>query len=455
MVGRKRNLLLASALVLSGISFSSGTLQAADWAPKDPPSQYSPTAGPNAVKRRDFITDVCTTTSQLDCVESIGAFLNGAWVDGVPTTTVTSYDRIWTIPGLVNLDGQNRVAVMHQINYTGNLFLTTEIRSARDYGDRDEIGVQRDVKFRATIRTSWVLPTHVAGPLTDAKLTVTKLPISGASKVTMEGTPTVGMVVLDESALTSETGKGSYETRQFSMGVSDGRFYPIKKECIEKPSIMTADNGYGFALPKFEKGNLDLKVSSPHFRSDGVTVHYGIYEANIPLETAKCLWGDSISAASEFKVEVVETSGSTKTATRSVTVTSDAVSIKATGFTYSSPTIRVSYVAPTVATSTTSSQAPSNSSSIVTTKAPAKPTGLAVSASKRALSVSFKRVTNVSYAVVATKGTTKKTLRCTSTKTQVKCQLSNAAIGTWKVTVTPKSAGQSGASASKSVKIFR
>lgn len=445
---------------VSGKVAPGGVHAAADWAPKAPPAQYDPKAGPNAVKSRTFITDVCATADQLDCVESIAAYLNGAWVEGAPTETFDANQRIWTIAGLVNLDGNNRVAVVHQINYTGNIFLTTEIRSAAGNGDRDATGVQRNVKFRATIRTSWVLPTHIGGTVTDAKITVTKLAISGASKVTMEGVPTVGMVISDDSQLTSETGKGDYETREFSVGISDGRFYPIKQECIEKPTIMTADNGHGFSLPTFDKGNLDLKLTSPHFLSDGVSVHYGVYEAVIPLETAKCLWGDSITTASEFKVEVVETNGGTKTATRTVNVTTDGVSIKASGFTYSSPTIRVSYVAPVVATTTTTTTTSPATTTTTTPAAvpvavskPAKPTGLTTKISKGVLTVSFTKVSGVSYAVTAVKGKTKKTLRCASSAAKLTCTARSLARGTWKVSVVPSNSSGTGTAATKSVRI--
>lgn len=63
------------------------------------------------------------------------------------------------------------------------------------------------MKFRAVVRTSWVLPTHVSGKSTDTKVTVEKLSTSGASRIAMEGIPTVIMIVLDNSTITSPTGR--------------------------------------------------------------------------------------------------------------------------------------------------------------------------------------------------------------------------------------------------------
>lgn len=449
-VGLLSSALLAGVFAFSTVGSASGGIRTtAEWSPGPIPPQYSTTAGPNAVKSDTFISDVCETETQLDCVESIAAYLGGAWVQGQPTADMFGPARVWRVPGLTNLDGSNKVAVLHNVKYTGNIFLQTDLSVPIKDGDRDETGLQRNVKFKATVRTSWVLPTHVKGGMTEAKFTVEKLPVSGASRITMEGIPMVGMVVHDESTLTSETGKGAYEVRGFSMTVSDGRFYPIKKECIEKPTIMTSDNGYGISLPKFENGNLDLRLSSPHFRSDGRTVHMGVYEASIPLETAKCLWGDQISTASQFSVEVIESNGSTRTATRTVNVTSDAVSIKATNFTYSSPTIRVSWVNPSATTTPSTAGALASS----TGSKPPRPAALVAKGSRSAVTVTFTRVSGVSYTVTAVKGTKKKFLRCVVNPTKSVCSARGLARGSWKVTVTPRNSAGTGSTATKSVSV--
>jgi hypothetical protein len=193
-------------------------------------------AGPNAVRRTDFINDVCVTAAQLDCVESIAAQLNGTWVLGTATESLVGDSRTWDIPGVVNLNGSTQVSVEHKLNYTGNAFLQTQINALPvngSSGDLDQNSLPLGVKFRAVVRTSWVLPTHVSGKSTDTKVTVEKLATSGASRIAMEGIPTVHMIVLDNSTITSPTGKGANDVRALGMTVSDGRFYPVKKECIE------------------------------------------------------------------------------------------------------------------------------------------------------------------------------------------------------------------------------
>jgi hypothetical protein len=384
-------------------------------------------AGPNAVRRTDFINDVCVTAVQLDCVESIAAQLNGTWVLGTATESLVGDSRTWNIPGVVNLNGSTQVSVTHKLNYTGNAFLQTQINAVPvngSSGDLDQNSLPLGVKFRAVVRTSWVLPTHVSGKSTDTKVTVEKLATSGASRIAMEGIPTVHMIVLDNSTITSPTGKGANDVRALGMTVSDGRFYPVKQECIEKSTIMTSENGYGHPLPTYADGKFDLKLQSPHFRTDGVTEHIGVYEAFIPTDMAECLWAEPISSTDVFAASVFETAGVAKPATTTVTVTSEGVVIKASGFTYSSPTIRISK------SSSANASATAQGGSTL-----ARPTGVKASAAKQTASVSFTRQQGVRYSVSATKGTIKKTFVCSLGKTRVTCKASRLAVGKWKVTV--------------------
>jgi hypothetical protein len=371
------------------------------------------------------------TAVQLDCVESIAAQLNGTWVLGTATESLVGDSRTWNIPGVVNLNGSTQVSVTHKVNYTGNLLLQTQINAVPvngSSGDLDQNSLPLGVKFRAVVRTSWVLPTHVSGKSTETKVTVEKLATSGASRIAMEGIPTVHMIVLDNSTITSPTGKGANDVRALGMTVSDGRFYPVKKECVEKSTIMTSENGYGHPLPTYADGKFDLKLQSPHFRTDGVTEHIGVYEAFIPTDMAECLWAEPISSTDVFAASVFETAGEAKPATTTVTVTSEGVVIKASGFTYSSPTIRVS-----------KSSSPKASTTVQAGSTLASPTGVKAVGAKQTASVSFARQQGVRYSVSATKGSTKRTFVCSLGKTRVTCKASRLAAGKWKVTVVATS----------------
>lgn len=410
------------------------TVRTTAWAPKDPPSIYDVNAGPNAVRRYDPQNDVCTSDTQLDCLESVEAFINNAWVPGVRTGR-TGFDNTteWKIAGLVNEDGRDLVEVSNAIAYTGNIFhqINIYVTSIDNFRPAWESGrmtstcakvndicvrygqLQENIPFRVTYRSSWVLPTALSAKLTDTTTTVEKLATSGATRVTVQGTPLLYQGVADQADVTNPNGVGAWLSREFSVGMVDGRFYPVKKECIEKPTMTIAENGYGSPLPEFKNGQLDLKVSAPHFRPNGTDKHLGIYEAFIPLETAQCLWGATIATDSVFAVNVLNPdNGALKNSTPSFQFSNSGFLISARDYTYSTPTIRVAPL-----------------------PRPKKPTKVTVSASRKTISASFSRVKGVNYSVTASKGAATKKLKCKSTKTRVSCSLKNVEKGTWTVSV--------------------
>jgi hypothetical protein len=172
-------------------------------------------------------------------------------------------------------------------------------------------------------------------------------------------------------------------------------------------------------------------VQSPHFRPDGKTVHNGLYEAVLPLVTAECLWGKAINSASQLKIEVFETaSGETKTASTSISVSGESLLIRASGFSYSIPTIRVRLAE---VTTTTSSSTTTTSRQIVKT--------------------TFTKATGVSYSATAKKGKTTARFTCKTIKQTVTCTSQKLARGSWILTVTPSKNGTKGAETKKSIKI--
>jgi hypothetical protein len=300
------------------------------------------------------------------------------------------------------------------------------------------------------------------------KTTIEYLSQSGATEITFEGTPTYTMGIGSEAEAGSAStgifndpnGKGSWGMLLFNASTIDGRFYPIKKECIEKPTIVTSANGYGMSVPKFTDGQLDLRVDAPHFRPDGTTVHYGLYEAVVPLVTAECLWGKTINSASQMKIEVFETaSGETKTASTSVSISGDTLLIRASGFSYSSPTIRVKLADVTTTTSTvppTTTTQPATTTTmanIAYATAIAAPKSVKVKATRGIVKATFTKATGVSYSATAKKGKVTARFTCKSIKTTVTCTSKKLARGSWVMTVTPSKNGTKGTPAKKTIKV--
>jgi hypothetical protein len=95
------------------------------------------------------------------------------------------------------------------------------------------------------------------------------------------------------------------------------------------------------SLPKWNSSNdsLEYKVTSPHFRSNG-EVATGIYELQVNEKVAKCLWGVSLTPQN-VQLSVVDADGNAKVAVAVLSIYSGMIKFRATGFTYSSATLRM------------------------------------------------------------------------------------------------------------------
>ena len=356
----------------------------------------------------------CEDADQLDCIESIGAYIGGNLVAGqlteryfdVGSTLVDGqwvknerdrdwwgwYTREWSIPGLVNEDGSSlvhtkgrvvgpdtvdsrcnprdavpRCAPMMDLNVVAstldgfkvpwesgstNCFHKVTYEGDPYFGLCTREGhLQEGIKFRVVVRTSWLLPTVVVSKSDQTVVTSERLPQSGASRIAIEGIPykTVGLGPGVDYA-NDPNSRASWNDRVIKLQLIDGRYWrsgTMYGRCADQPSIVVADNSWAPSTPSFDtSGGLQLNVSNSHYDTDGKTPFEGRYNGTIPLAMASCLWGDNLSSKSQFAAEVIESStGEKKAATTAVSVNSLALRIDAYGFTFSSPTIRVKYIA--------------------------------------------------------------------------------------------------------------
>ncbi len=391
--------LLALASIVSPVNSESVSA----WAPKEGPSNFFSYVG------------ACEDSEQLDCIESIGAYIDGAYVPGQltnrlwdPGSTLIDgkwvknepesdwfgwYNREWSIPGLVNEDGTSRVQSFGRlagpsttdprcrptnppsetcIPWLNLTVSATQLDGFRrpwenatqdscSWRENDESSpfygkcirsghLQEGIRFRVVLRVSWLLPTIVVTKTDKSTVTTERLNKDGASKVTIEGVPyrTVGLSSSVDWK-NDPNSAASWKDVIIKMSLIDGRYWRngLYSACADKPSIVVADNSWAPSSPTFDtSGGLQLNVSNSHFDTDGKTPFEGKYNGTVPFETASCLWGQNLSSKSQFIAEVIEEStGEKKAATTAVAVDSEALRINAYGFTFSSPTIRVKYVA--------------------------------------------------------------------------------------------------------------
>lgn len=105
---------------------------------------------------------------------------------------------------------------------------------------------------------------------------------------------------------------------------------------------------YASGPPKFVNGSLDYRVAGAHLNEDG-SLFQGQYTFIVRSDTARCYYGFS-SAPVEARVSVLSSAGAAQVATTVVNEKDGFLTLAANGFTFSSPTIRVSLTQPKTTT---------------------------------------------------------------------------------------------------------
>ena len=99
---------------------------------------------------------------------------------------------------------------------------------------------------------------------------------------------------------------------------------------------------YSAGPPSFNRkeGTLEYQVAAPHYRSDGKTKHLGTYDLAMRADVARCLYGFTKAPISAIVI-IESESGTTAIATKTVTERDGLLRLNASGFSFSSPRIKV------------------------------------------------------------------------------------------------------------------
>lgn len=121
--------------------------------------------------------------------------------------------------------------------------------------------------------------------------------------------------------------------------------YAQYEKCIGSSGVAgmvtTNSNAYIAGPPVFKDGVLSYKVSSPHYDSKN-EIQVGTYDLAIRSDIARCIYGFT-SAPIQASVSIIYDDGQTKSATTVVSERNGWLKLSAKGFTYSSPTLKVSF----------------------------------------------------------------------------------------------------------------
>jgi hypothetical protein len=121
-------------------------------------------------------------------------------------------------------------------------------------------------------------------------------------------------------------------------------------KCLDKGTVngivSTNATVYDSTAPKWNDldSSLNFRVGAAHHKSNN-EIFQGYYSLTINKATANCYWGNSLNN-SKASISVIGQGGDQNVSTTSFTTSNGWVNFIASGFTFSSPTIKVKYVAP-------------------------------------------------------------------------------------------------------------
>lgn len=138
----------------------------------------------------------------------------------------------------------------------------------------------------------------------------------------------------------------SWTFRTLQVGGEQERNACLKPDSSGVKGIVTTNaTAYSDGPPAFIDNQLSYTVMAPHFRPDGTTPFQGRYNLVLRSDVARCLYGFS-SAPLQAKIEVVDNNGAQSVAVTSVAESGGWLSLAASGFTFSGPTINVQLTQP-------------------------------------------------------------------------------------------------------------
>ena len=123
------------------------------------------------------------------------------------------------------------------------------------------------------------------------------------------------------------------------------------RECVEKlygksarvflGAVSSNATLYQQTPPTWDDANksFTFKVSSPHLDESG-KANKGFYTLYIPIEQAKCRWGDDASLP-QAQVEIINQDGKTSVTTAAAMIQNGMLRFNVAGFGYSAPSIRI------------------------------------------------------------------------------------------------------------------
>jgi hypothetical protein len=334
-------------------------------------------AGIDPTVAQQVALDVCKSPSQLDCIESLGILsTTGAYFPGKYTRYALQSDkkdkygnRVRFGTALFDLRvGSKSQTVGMQV------FLSTP-SFRRDIGGPRIMSLgaldsfvnnpidDSTTKFRYVVRTSWLRPQNIQMHAKDADYSVEQ--IEGGQRWTFSGIRTHNPIWNEKHSLMSNPpAKADQDYTDLSFTVS--HFAGVKADswfdpkCADSGYTVEASNSSYAGMPQwnYSTHSLDFNMGAPHLTTKG-KLNYGYFKTWMSDAYIHCMWPASdLDRATQYLVTVVDSDGSTQTASVSSGNTKGVLRLSVLNFHYSTPTIKLKCLDATPAPSVTPSPTP-------------------------------------------------------------------------------------------------
>lgn len=304
----------------------------------------------------------CTTMSELDCIETFSlSYPNGKSVEiklvqPVNGDFLDEYNQkiensgsVWTyldskgttrkIVITTTLNGENYKSPVYKRLYSAMWFSILEL-------DKSEIA--SGVKFKLTLRTSWLKPQGVG--LMAANAGFSSEEMKTGTRFTFMGSPFLS-TTLNSPSKYLELGKSSQDNTQSDgeivnlyfvidhfSSILGGSFWDAS--CSHLGYFVTSHNAIGAGQPFMsDVETLKFNIGAPHRLSSG-EITKGFFTVDVPIAYINCRWPqNTLTKAPRVEISVTNSDGTVQTAVTSVKSEKGILKVRAFGFHYSQPTI--------------------------------------------------------------------------------------------------------------------
>lgn len=314
-------------------------------------------------KKAMIAMQACTDSAQMDCIERVTVTHS----DGSTKEATLTFGKMMSMDGMGAQRYENQVITLHyESERSGGAANTADIyvNLKTQWIDIPSGGIQvpgfnimflnvenisnTDI-FTFSVRTSWLKPQNVA--LYAKNALFKKEIIPGGSRFILGGSKLTQAIFDDGSKYSllykpeGEFLKADRTMDVISLIVDHAAKYSksaYPTECADYGYPVASSNASAAGQPKLKSPNeIEYAIAAPHFTPDG-KVFEGYFQAELNTKYLNCVWpGNEISKSTEFSISIVDDKGVQQVATTSVGFKDNTISVRAYGFHYSAPTIKL------------------------------------------------------------------------------------------------------------------